>query len=62
MSDRWEWTKRFRVWEASRKQFETPENWLEPEAAEDEAPPPRPLERSRLLRRRRAEPEPDDRN
>ena len=59
MGDRWQWTKRFRVWEANRKQFETPENWLEPEATDDEAPP-RPVERARLLRRRRTEPDPDD--
>ena len=28
---KWEWRKRYRVWEASRKVFVCPENWLEPE-------------------------------
>jgi len=27
----WEWMKRYRVWEANRKLFLWPENWLEPE-------------------------------
>ena len=27
----WEWMKRYRVWEANRKIFLFPENWLEPE-------------------------------
>ena len=27
----WEWMKRYRVWEANRKVFLWPENWLEPE-------------------------------
>jgi hypothetical protein len=60
MGERWEWTKRFRVWEANRKQFQTPENWLEPEAADDEAPPPRLVERARLRRRRRTKAGSDD--
>jgi hypothetical protein len=29
--DRWEWMKQYRVWEANRKVFLYPENWLEPE-------------------------------
>jgi hypothetical protein len=29
--DRWEWMKAYRVWEANRKVFLYPENWLEPE-------------------------------
>lgn len=29
--DRWEWMRRYRVWEANRKIFLYPENWLEPE-------------------------------
>lgn len=29
--DRWEWMKNYRVWEANRKVFLYPENWLEPE-------------------------------
>lgn len=28
---RWEWMKNYRVWEANRKVFLYPENWLEPE-------------------------------
>jgi hypothetical protein len=28
---RWEWLKRYRVWDANRKIFLYPENWLEPE-------------------------------
>lgn len=31
----WEWMKRYRVWEANRKIFLFPENWLEPEFRED---------------------------
>ncbi|EDM79664.1 hypothetical protein PPSIR1_16420 [Plesiocystis pacifica SIR-1] len=29
--ERWEWMKNYRVWEANRKVFLYPENWLEPE-------------------------------
>lgn len=29
--DRWEWMKNYRVWEANRKVFLYPENWLEPD-------------------------------
>jgi hypothetical protein len=35
---RWEWMKRFRVWEANRKVFLYPENWLEPELRDDKSP------------------------
>jgi SpoVK/Ycf46/Vps4 family AAA+-type ATPase len=28
---KWEWSRRYRVWEANRKEFLYPENWLEPE-------------------------------
>jgi SpoVK/Ycf46/Vps4 family AAA+-type ATPase len=28
---KWEWRKRYRVWEANRKVFLYPENWIEPE-------------------------------
>lgn len=31
----WEWMKRYRVWEANRKIFLFPENWLEPELRDD---------------------------
>ncbi|MEY2512820.1 MAG: hypothetical protein QOJ89_178, partial [bacterium] len=30
-ADRWQWMQRYRVWEANRKVFVYPENWLEPE-------------------------------
>ena len=31
----WEWMKRYRIWEANRKIFLYPENWLEPEFRDD---------------------------
>ncbi len=34
-SRKWEWMKRYRVWEANRKIFLFPENWLEPEFRDD---------------------------
>lgn len=34
----WEWMKRYRVWEANRKVFLFPENWLEPELRHDQSP------------------------
>lgn len=34
-SGHWEWMKRYRVWEANRKIFLFPENWLEPEFRDD---------------------------
>ncbi len=37
-SQRWEWMKRYRVWEANRKVFLFPENWLEPELRDDKSP------------------------
>ena len=33
--DRWEWIKNYRMWEANRKVFLYPENWLEPEWRND---------------------------
>ena len=33
--DRWEWMQNYRVWEANRKIFLFPENWLEPEWRND---------------------------
>lgn len=33
--DHWSWMKRYRVWEANRKVFLYPENWLEPEWRND---------------------------
>src|SRR5439155_27109002 len=34
----WEAMKRYRVWEANRKVFLWPENWLEPELRDDQSP------------------------
>jgi hypothetical protein len=44
----WEWMKRYRVWEANRKIFLYPENWLDPEFRDDRSHLFRRLER-RLL-------------
>jgi Neuraminidase-like domain/Salmonella virulence plasmid 28.1kDa A protein len=35
---RWEWMKRYRVWEANRRVFVYPENWLDPELRDDKSP------------------------
>ena len=37
-ADQWAWMKRYRVWEANRKVFLFPENWLEPELRDDKSP------------------------
>ncbi|CAG1022886.1 hypothetical protein MTYM_02050, partial [Methylococcales bacterium] len=34
-SQRWQWMKYYRVWEANRKVFLYPENWIEPELRDD---------------------------
>jgi hypothetical protein len=34
----WEWMKFYRVWEANRKIFLYPENWIEPELRDDKTP------------------------
>lgn len=34
----WSWMKNYRVWEANRKVFLYPENWLEPELRRDKTP------------------------
>jgi hypothetical protein len=34
-SKHWQWMKRYRIWEANRKIFLFPENWLEPEFRDD---------------------------
>ena len=34
----WRWTKNYRVWEANRKIFLYPENWIEPELRDDKSP------------------------
>ena len=44
----WEWMKNYRVWEANRKVFLYPENWIEPELRDDKTPFFKALE-SRLL-------------
>lgn len=35
--DRWKWMKNYRVWEANRKVFLYPENWIEPELRDDKS-------------------------
>ncbi|OLR93852.1 neuraminidase-like domain-containing protein [Actinokineospora bangkokensis] len=47
-ADKWEAVKRYRVWEANRKIFLYPENWLEPEFRDDKTPPFRELESALL--------------
>lgn len=34
----WRWMKNYRIWEANRKIFFYPENWLEPELRDDKSP------------------------
>ncbi len=34
----WEWMKNYRVWEANRKVFLYPENWIEPELRDNKTP------------------------
>ena len=34
----WEWMRNYRVWEANRKVFLYPENWIEPELRDDKTP------------------------
>ncbi|WP_322762908.1 neuraminidase-like domain-containing protein [Frankia sp. Cr2] len=36
--ERWRWLKTYRVWEANRKVFLYPENWLVPELRDDRSP------------------------
>jgi hypothetical protein len=45
----WQWMKRYRVWEANRRIFLYPENWLEPELRDGKSPFFRDLE-SELLK------------
>ena len=35
---RWEWMQNYRVWEANRKVFLYPENWIVPELRDDKSP------------------------
>lgn len=37
-TDEWEWRKNYRVWEANRKVFLWPENYVEPELRDDKTP------------------------
>ena len=48
--DRWEWMQRYRVWEANRKVFLYPENWIEPTLRDDKSPFYKELE-SELLQK-----------
>ncbi len=34
----WKWMKQYRIWEANRKIFLYPENWIEPELRDDKSP------------------------
>ncbi len=36
-AEAWEWRKKYRVWEAARKVFLWPENWLEPELRDNKS-------------------------
>ena len=47
-ADRWAWMRNYRVWEANRKVFLYPENWIEPDLRDDKSPFFRELE-SELL-------------
>jgi len=44
----WKWMKYYRVWEANRKVFLYPENWIEPELRDDKSPLFEVLERTIL--------------
>jgi hypothetical protein len=37
-ADQWKWMKNYRLWEANRKVFLYPENWIEPELRDDKSP------------------------
>ena len=49
MAEHWQWMQRYRVWEANRRIFVNPENWLEPELRDGKSPFFRELE-SELLK------------
>ncbi len=36
-AQQWQWMQRYRVWEANRKVFLYPENWLEPELRDNKS-------------------------
>lgn len=44
ISHQWKWMKRYRIWEANRKIFLYPENWLEPELRDSKSQPYKDLE------------------
>jgi len=44
----WKWMSRYRVWEANRKVFCYPENWIQPELRRDKSPFYQELERELL--------------
>lgn len=44
----WKWLKSYRLWEANRKIFLYPENWIEPELRDDKSPEFKALERTIL--------------
>ncbi|NUP11206.1 MAG: hypothetical protein HOW73_34605, partial [Polyangiaceae bacterium] len=44
----WDWMKNYRVWEANRKVFLWPENWIEPDLRDDKSPLFKDLERTLL--------------
>ena len=44
----WKWMRKYRVWEANRKVFLWPENWIEPELKKDRSPFFRDLEKSSI--------------
>ncbi len=46
--EQWQWMKNYRVWEANRKVFLYPENWIEPELRDDKSPFFRDLENELL--------------
>jgi len=48
--DRWEWMQRYRIWEANRKVFLYPENWIVSELRDDKSPIYKELE-SELLQK-----------
>ena len=44
-AEEWKWRKNYRVWEANRKVFLYPENWIYPELRDDKSPIFKALER-----------------
>ena len=46
--DRWDWMQRYRLWEANRKVFLYPENWITSELRDDTSPFYKELESSLL--------------